>query len=488
MTFSRYFLTSVAYATLVSGAIAAPATQEGAERLTATFQTYLGQTPGVVRVVPAGDLYRLTLNFEPLAQMVAVSGATVEISPLNYELTDNGDGTWGVSENQSFALSVTLPGFIDYRLSLGALSSEGTWDESLSYMSTATGEMRDLEISSSVTGPDGAPQNSETAFATGRYQYSGAAAAGGGVNLDASYEFGGYSQAMAIPMSPGAPPMDVAITAETYSGTSTGAGFQLSQLLDLYAWFVAHPSPDLIAGGQDELRGLLTAALPMFDRIDGNFDLTGLQVTTPVGPFSAETMNIVVDANGILPEGRLREGISVTGLSVPQGIVPPWAVELIPTEATVDFDLNGFDLATPAATLIAAFDLTKPAPIDPAMNMTLLGQLLPQGSFNVGLAPVSLSNGLYDVSLEGVVTIDPNAPPNVPPTGKGTITATGLDKVQQVLTQAPPEVSGQVLMPLGMAMGLAQPGADGAMVWEIDATKPGSLVINGMDLLGMGAQ
>jgi hypothetical protein len=42
---------------------------------------------------------------------------------------------------------------------------------------------------------------------------------------------------------------------------------------------------------------------------------------------------------------------------------------------------------------------------------------------------------------------------------------------------------------LGMAQGMAQPGVDGALVWEIDASTPGTLLVNGTDMsMMMGGQ
>ncbi len=36
-----------------------------------------------------------------------------------------------------------------------------------------------------------------------------------------------------------------------------------------------------------------------------------------------------------------------------------------------------------------------------------------------------------------------------------------------------------------MARGLAKDQGDGTLVWEIDATQPGTFKVNGMDLMGM---
>ena len=81
------------------------------------------------------------------------------------------------------------------------------------------------------------------------------------------------------------------------------------------------------------------------------------------------------------------------------------------------------------------------------------------------------------------------AGPNSPaPTGKATITLAGIDKLQAALGNAPDTMKAQAMMGVGMAQGLAKTDADGKLVWEIDATTPGSVLINGTDVTKMGGQ
>jgi hypothetical protein len=69
--------------------------------------------------------------------------------------------------------------------------------------------------------------------------------------------------------------------------------------------------------------------------------------------------------------------------------------------------------------------------------------------------------------------------------GKATVTMTGMEAVMAALQAAPPEVGGQMVPMLGMAQGMASPGDAGALVWEIDASTPGTLLVNGTDLMAM---
>ena len=55
------------------------------------------------------------------------------------------------------------------------------------------------------------------------------------------------------------------------------------------------------------------------------------------------------------------------------------------------------------------------------------------------------------------------------------------------LAQSPPEMGLQEMgMMLGMAQMMSQPGVDGELIWEIEATEAGGLLINGQDMMGGG--
>ena len=61
----------------------AQATPQGAADLLATFQTYLGKTPGVVNVVADGDAYAVTLDAAPLIAMRYCSGSSIAHWPAS---------------------------------------------------------------------------------------------------------------------------------------------------------------------------------------------------------------------------------------------------------------------------------------------------------------------------------------------------------------------------------------------------------------------
>ena len=73
-----------------------------------------------------------------------------------------------------------------------------------------------------------------------------------------------------------------------------------------------------------------------------------------------------------------------------------------------------------------------------------------------------------------------------PPTGTAKVTATGLETIQTALAAAPPEMGGQIAPILGIAQGMAKPGAEGELVWDLEMTPAGGMLVNGVDLMGGG--
>ncbi len=482
---ARSLLGAVPLVVLAGTAALAEATAAGADRLTALFQSYLGTTPGVVAVAPAGDVYELTVDLAPLAAMIPQAGAQgvkITASPLTYMLEEQGGGLWRVTENQPFTMTAVAPGALDLSISYDSIVSDGIWDESLQSFTSWTADVGGLQSTSKSFGPDGTEiGEGGTSIANARYELTGTAGDAGGVDSDLDFTATGYTQTMNFAMAPGASPMSVALTAETYGATGTAEGLRSGGMLNLLAFFVRTASPEAIAGSQDELKLLMGEGIPLFENMDVTASLGGLQATTPIGPISAEAMEVDVGLGGIVAEGRFREAIRLSGLSIPAGLVPEWAAPLIPADATVDVEVTDFNLSTPARTLIGALDLTQPQPVDPALNAQLLGELLPSGAVTITFAPGSVVNEAYTLGFEGAMSVGPAAPP----TGSGRITATGIERVQEILGAAPPEVGAQALGMLGLAMGLSRPGEGDGVVWEIDASTPGQVLVNGTDMSAM---
>lgn len=473
---------ALAPAALTPAAAIAQATPQGAADLTALFQTYLGSVPGVVNVVADGDAYAVTLDATPLfARIPATSGARAAMSPYRLRLADNGDGTWATSEDQPLRLEISVPGMFDISISAGRIACEGTFDARLKAVAESTCSVEGLEVFQAVQDPLQGRSETRQTIAAMTYRLTGEAGAQGGVDLSMTYGAKGIAQTMQLPAGPGMPPTDLSIDLAAYDAEFGATGMRTETFLRALAWFVAHPDPALMMQERGALKAILSEGLPLWDHLGGVLTGSGLVVNTPVGPASAETVEIEVEIAGAVEAGLFREAFRFAGVKPPPGVLPPFLEPLLPTEAGIDFAVEDYDAAAAAKLLLGLFDLPPGANPGPEFEGRMLQALMPQGTVTIAFPEGILANATYRLEWEGSMT----AGPGRMPAGSGTVTATGYDAAMALVDALPVEMKGEILPVLGMARGLAKDAGDGTLVWEIDATEPGTFRINGMDLLGL---
>ena len=462
--------------------LAASATPEEAERLTALFQTYLGAEPGVVSVAPLGESYAAKFDFLPLLAKLSGQGVALSLTPLEMTLTSQGGGKWKVDQDQALSLTAKAEGRLDMKAVIGSLKGTGIFDEALGAFASSEAEYRNIAVEQTITGQNQAARSSYTLALL--KVMSTAAAASGGVDVKMALSYEGFRQAMTVrPAADGsAPAMDFTVTSPSGVQDVTGTGFRLQALSDLTVWAVAHASPERLASGQAELKDKLRAALPFFTALSGTSTMNELSVNTIAGKFQFQRLEAAVDMNGIVADGRFREAFTVTGFKAPAELVPAWSAGLIPENFKIDVNVSGFNLAAPARILIDRLDLTKEPPLPEGFENELIPALLPSGSVAIGLGASEILAKLYHFTAEGNMTAGPAANPAV----QALLKLKGLDETAAAIEAAPPEFGMQQLSPLLLIVkGLGKPEAGGYLSWKIESTPAGSITINGTDLSKM---
>lgn len=469
-------------ALILPGVAAAEATPQGAADLTALLQTYLGRTPGVVGVVADGDAYAVTLDAGPVLAMIpSGAGMTVTASPFRMRLTDNGDGTWGVVQDQALRLTASAPGRTDITVAADRAACTGVFDGALRAFVRNECEITALSVDQVTEDPILGRQVSTQYSERVVTRSTGAAGVAGGVDGTFSYTETGGRSVIEGPLAPGSAPVTLTVS---YAGTRYEArttGVRNAELLAALAWVVANPGPAATAARRDEIKRILGAGLPWFGEIDATGTIDSLNVGSPLGLFTAARVGFGGTVRGAVAEGLYKLAFNVEGLAVPPGLVPPFAEALVPGSVSLGVAASGYDAGAAAGVLLDLFDLAPGAEPSPGFDGRLLSALLPDGTVDITLTPGTVANAMYGLSFQGAMAAGPGAPP----TGSGTVSATGLDAAIAALDSAPQAVKDQVLPVLGFARGLARPGPDGALVWEIDATTPGSVLVNGLDLMGL---
>ena len=275
--------------------------------------------------------------------------------------------------------------------------------------------------------------------------------------------------------------MPISVTMESLGQTGKMDGMRPDAIYQTLAWFVAHPTTEAKEADKAGLKTILSEGIPFFASMTGDATAKGIAVTTPMGNVGIAEATVTVEANGVVADGKVREAIAISGLTLPEGVIPAWAVPILPKEVSLDFQATDFDLAAAADVALGMFDLPTGTEPDEAFQAKLLAALLPNSTVTIGLNPGAVSGEGYELTYEGSMVAGPDMPM---PTGKALITLTGIEALQAALDAAPDDVKGQAMMGVGMAQGMAKPGANGELVWEIDASTPGSLSVNGVPMMG----
>ncbi len=457
---------------------AEPATPEGAAQLTQSLQTYFGKTPGVVLVQPMGDGYGLRLDPLPLLSKVDPA-VKISMTPLEFQLIAQGDGLWAVAQDQALALTIDAGPELQMALNFGHITATGVFDATLMAFTTSNAEVTGINLEQAMKDPALGDSTARYAIDKVTYQSDAKANPAGGVDGASSYRITGFAETMTFPAGADLPPMDLTISTDIYSVDSKMIGLRSKALADLLAFFVAHPSEVEVKAGQAALKVALTQALPLFDRLETVGTVGPLTIGSPLGDFGLTDLRFEVDANGAVANGSFREAISFAGLTMPAGILPDWATPLVPVEGRLDFRVDGFDLAAPSAMLLDALDLSALNPIPAGIEAQLLAALLPTGELAVSMPTGHVANDTYKMTFDGTMNAGPSTQI---PTGQARVQVLGWDAVLAALQAAPPEMTVEMIPAFMLVGGMARAAKGGGLEWVIDATAPGKVLINGMDM------
>ncbi len=463
-------------------ALAAAATPEEATRLTGVFQSYLGQEPGVVTVTASGDAYDLKIDLAPLIKKNAQPGLVAEFTPIAMKLMDQGSGKWQVTQDQPFSFKVSNAGQFDISGKAG-IKMTGVFDQNLMAFATSVTDFNELTFDENILAP--APNAMHVTYLTKNMHYETTATGAGADTVDSKSHVttAEISESLNFPSPPTGMPLALTIKVENVTQDTTITGMKIKAIYPLIAWFVSHPSEAAIKANQAELKTLLQSALPGFANLTTTASMQNLSVVSPMGPIVASKLSGSVHANGVVSDGMFGEGIKIEGLSLPPGLVPAWASDLMPHAFSLDFKVDQFDLAAPTKLLLDKMDLANPVPNTPEDDALLLRALLPKGSVNVTIGPNAVTAQSFVLNYQGAVMAGPFGMP----AGIANISATGFEKVMKALTSAPPEMGGQFIQMLIGAKGLAKTESDGSMSWKIENTPTGGVLVNGVDVSKMGA-
>ncbi len=459
---------------------------DGAQKLQAFFAAYLGkQAP--VTLSPADPGYMVAFDFAALTAPLKTAGFAFDPATLKYHVVEQDDGGWRV-EVSSFPTMVahihaqdggqTLVG--TETIAVDGAKGQALIDPAIGFWRSLSGEADSANIEAKFPGIDENVQVGAMKFSgTGQAGADGAvSAAMTETAASANLKFDVDPKAIKAAKAGGdAQPYSVNVKTDQVSADVKLDGLRTRPLLDLWAFFVAHPTRPELAANEAAFKTLLAAAFASQTKAEETASLEKIVADIPQGQVTIDSAKFGASgASG--PTGAFGEHFEANGLTLPDTLVPGPFRGFAPTAFAIGFRASGFDVAAASAELIADLHLAGDGPaIAPDDEAKIRAKLIGADGIVIDIEPSRIVAPLLDISFEGQIVYK-----GAKPTGKLTVHMRNFDKTQAALKTLGPEVEKKIAPMLAMAKGLAKTDGDGSLVWVGEIGADGVMKVNGLPL------
>ncbi|PWV97072.1 hypothetical protein [Phyllobacterium myrsinacearum] len=500
----KLFLISCVMA-LSAPAFAQTIDAKGADELANTLSKYVGKTAlknGILKVAPEADGYRITFSTDAFLKAMPkqdlLKGSLGEYSILTKPLAD---GTWNVTSGNmpSAAFEVSGPkGPESFQWSVDDGSWTGLFDPKIGTFSTSTFAYDAFKLSLKS-----AEQDIDASASAAKGQMLATAAASGGVDLNMTQSFANFNETIVTKLpnldaasdegeaaktetpkteTPAAgEPVKVTLRSSELGSVAEGKGLRNRELMDLWAFVIAHvDEKKLNKAGQDELKQKLKAALPLWDKLKGEYHFKDFAVETPLGNFAAQNISQETNLDGISKDGAYHYAMRTNGLKYPALPIPEWGVPFLPTDVELVIGTAGVDLDTVVKGAIDDMDLNREKVLSEEFEAATAAQFL------VAPPKLVISKSLVrtadaELTVEGEMTFT-----GLKPASHTTWEMAGFDKVVERLNKAAEtdaEIKNYItFVKLAKDFGTEVDG--GRVRWVVDQKADGSVAINGNPVKG----
>lgn len=450
---------------------------EGAKQLSENLSRYVGSQAidsGFLKVSVEGDAYKLAVDFKPVVDLLATQHSfKFDFSPYAFLVKPSSDGTWDVSADISPSGSFEFKGpegpqSMQFSVEGGKFA--GVYDPELAIFASATSSMAGMTMNSRD-----AMQAAEVSTGAGTATMNATKAANGGVDFTMTQTIADFAEALDFDDPKSGMKLPLTIKSPELSVNATGKGVRTKPFLDLLAFAVANEDEARLKANKAELKSLLRAALPLWERIDGTYGFKDLTVESPAGPFGGAELGISFGSDGIAQNAAFNYTIKAAGLTVPRNVLPAWSTALLPTDIDLSFGGANMDLDSLARKAIEAFDLDQDPPLPAGFGDTLTADFMAKGP-KVVIGHSTVKNADIEIAMEGDMTF-----PGMKPEANLTIDIAGFDKIVESLqTAAKSEPEAAQYFPVVLAAkGFGKTLPDGRLEWVINAKADGSVTVNG---------
>ncbi|QND53107.1 hypothetical protein HB779_15255 [Phyllobacterium sp. 628] len=469
---------------------------KGADELANTLSKYFGKAAlknGILKVAPETDAYRITFSTDAFLKSMPkqdyFKGNFGDYSILTKPLAD---GTWNVTSAAMPAGSfeVNAPkGPESFQWSVDGGSWTGLFDPKIGTFSKSSFAYDAFKMT--VKSPE---QDIDANATAAKGEMIASAATSGGVDINMTQSLANFSETILTKLpnltepavegetaAPAGEPIKIALRSGELGTTAEGKGFRNTEFMDLWAFFIAHSEEKkLKKPAQEELKKKLSAVLPLWDKLKGEYHFKDFAVETPLGNFAAQNISQDMQFDGISKNGAYHYAIRSNGLKYPALPIPEWSVPFLPTDVELAVGTAGVDLDTVVKGAIEDMDLNREKVLSEEFETKTAAQFL--------MAPPKLviSKSLVrtadaELTVEGEMTF-----PGLKPESHTTWEMAGFDKVVERLNKAAEsdeEIKNYVVF-VKLAKDFGTEIDGGRIRWVVDQKADGSVAVNGNAVKG----
>ncbi|MBV9053315.1 MAG: hypothetical protein JO196_13010, partial [Hyphomicrobiales bacterium] len=340
-------------------ALAESATSEGAKALAQSLIPYFGQSAfdhNLITVTPKGGAYELRFDLQGIVDGFGVPKGIVEIDAFSYLVAPLPEGRWKVSLDSYPNFTVCVPnlqggGDDVVSVSAGGRAFEGIYDPKLAAFLSGTDKIARIE--EKIHGPH---SDGDASFTDIGMRLEGKGLPDGSASGKVEGIAGHFKETInlkegAKPNSPPSAPINMTVDLGPITYRASFEAMRSKEIIDIIPFFAAHLGKQELIAHQDELKDKILAALPLFKSADLTAKVENLAVDASFGHFGVKSLIESIHQTGFVAQEATELGFTIEGLSLPQGLVPAWAIPLVPSAADlkIKFEMKDFDKITHAA-------------------------------------------------------------------------------------------------------------------------------------------
>jgi hypothetical protein len=481
-------LAGAALAAMVTAAAAndLPGTPEGANKIRAFIETYAGKAAAAapaLTVTPEAAGYAIAFDIGALTAALNATGVVYDSAVVKLMAFEQDDGAWRLEQTELPSLSghsTREDAHSDFVFAGAGYRASAVMDPALSWL-------RDQQAAADKIGLalHGPGVNETVEIDRVQANLTSKAAPEGAVSTAIEETFGALSLAMSVDPRAFKPdadsdgkPFDLAMRSEAAGADIKLDGLKTQALLDLWAFWVAHPTRPELAANEAAFKGLISAALAGRPSFAEEVGMKTLDVRTPKGEFAVDGVQLGLGGAVAGSDSRFSEHFAANGLKLPPEIVPEMYRGFVPTEFDVGFKVSGINLTAAAEEAVADLRLSgDDPPISREDHDRIVAKLAGGGPVVIDIPPSRVRAPEFDLAFEGQVRYLPDKP-----TGTITLHMQGFDKTVSALKGLGPEAQAKMAPVIAMAKGLAKTDGDGALSWVGEIGADGMMKINGLPL------